>query len=408
MDNIFLGRQPILDRQQNLVAYELLFRPGQVDSVHVADNVNASANVLVNAYGQLGIQRVLGNQRGFINVNQELLLSDAILLLPHQHVVLELLESIVITPEIVQRCLDLKQKGYHLALDDVTTIDERLESLLPIVNVVKVDVLALTDAAIEQLITRLKRWPVVLLAEKVENPVRARLCMDLGFELFQGFFFAKPEIVSGKQIEPSNLSMLQLLSLVMQDGEIEKIEQLLKHQPGLSYNLLRMVNSVAGGLPQKVGSIKQAVMVLGYQQLQRWVQLLLYAVNSSGENNTNALMQTAAIRGRLMELIAAMDRPHDKSYQDRAFMTGIMSLLDALLGMNIQEVVDKLEMPEEMTRALLKREGRLGQQLLLVEASENNDLIQVDKIIVDLGFLDTSALTHAELSALEWAGQIDQ
>jgi len=408
MDSIFLGRQPILDRQQNLVAYELLFRPGQVDSVQVTDNLNASANVLVNAYGQLGIQRVLGNQRGFINVNEELLLSDAILLLPHQHVVLELLESIVITPEIVQRCLDLKQKGYHLALDDVTAIDERLELLLPVVNVAKVDVLALTDAAIEQLITRLKRWPVVPLAEKVESPARARLCMDLGFELFQGFFFAKPEIVSGKQIEPSNLLMLQLLSLIMQDGEIEKIEQLLKHQPSLSYNLLRMVNSVAGGLPQKVGSIKQAVMVLGYRQLQRWVQLLLYAANSSSGSNADALMQTAAIRGRLMELIAAMDRPHDKSYQDRAFMTGIMSLLDVLLGMDIQEVVDKLEMPEEMTRALLKLEGRLGQQLLLVEASEKNDLIQVGKIIVDLGFLDISALAHAELSALEWAGQIDQ
>lgn len=408
MDSIFLGRQPILDRQQNLVAYELLFRPGQVDSVQVTDNLNASANVLVNAYGQLGIQRVLGNQRGFINVNEELLLSDAILLLPHQHVVLELLESIVITPEIVQRCLELKQKGYHLALDDVTAIDERLESLLPVVNVAKVDVLALTDAAIEQLITRLKRWPVVPLAEKVESPARARLCMDLGFELFQGFFFAKPEIVSGKQIEPSNLLMLQLLSLIMQDGEIEKIEQLLKHQPSLSYNLLRMVNSVAGGLPQKVGSIKQAVMVLGYRQLQRWVQLLLYAANSSSGSNADALMQTAAIRGRLMELIAAMDRPHDKSYQDRAFMTGIMSLLDVLLGMDIQEVVDKLEMPEEMTRALLKLEGRLGQQLLLVEASEKNDLIQVGKIIVDLGFLDISALAHAELSALEWAGQIDQ
>lgn len=408
MDNIFLGRQPILDRQQNLVAYELLFRPGQVDSVQVTDDVNASANVLVNAYGQLGIQRVLGNQRGFINVNQELLLSDAILLLPHQHVVLELLESIVITPEIVQRCLDLKQKGYHLALDDVIAINERIESLLPIINVVKVDVLALTDAAIEQLISQLKRWPVIPLAEKVENPARARFCMDKGFELFQGFFFAKPEIVSGKQIEPANLSMLQLLSLVMQDGEIEKIEQLLKHQPNLSYNLLRMVNSVAGGLPQKVGSIKQAVMVLGYQQLQRWVQLLLYAANSSGESNADALMQTAAIRGRLMELIAAIDRPHDKSYQDRAFMTGIMSLLDVLLGMDIQEVVDKLEMPEEMTRALLQHEGRLGQQLLLVEAGENNDFAKVDKIIADLGFLDTDALTQAELSALEWAGQINQ
>ncbi len=406
MDNIFLGRQPILDRQQNLVAYELLFRPGQVDSVQVLDDVNASANVLVNAYGQLGIQRVLGNQRGFINVSRELLLSDAILLLPHQHVVLELLESIVITPEIVQRCLELKQKGYHLALDDVTDIDEKLE-LLPIVNVVKVDVLTLSDATIEQLISQLKRWPVIPLAEKVDNPARARFCMEKGFELFQGFFFAKPEIISDKQIEPASLSMLQLLSLVMKDDEIEKIENLLKHQPSLSYNLLRMVNSVAGGLTQKVGSIKQAVMVLGYQQLQRWVQLLLYANNSKGENTANALLQTAAIRGRLMELIAAIDRPHDKNYQDRAFMTGIMSLLDVLLGMDIHEVVDKLEMPEEMMQALLKREGRLGQQLLLVEAGEKNDCAEADRIIADLGFIDASALTQAELAALEWAGQIN-
>lgn len=406
MENIFLGRQPILDRQQNLVAYELLFRPCVVDSVQVSDDLNASANVLVNAYGQLGIQRVLGNQRGFINVSGELLLSDAILLLPHQHVVLELLESIVITPEIVQRCLELKQKGYHLALDDVIAIDEPLELLLPIVNVVKIDVLTLTDTTIEQLITQLKRWPVIPLAEKVNNPARARFCMDIGFELFQGFFFAKPEIVSGKQIEPANLSLLQLLSLVMQDQEIEKIESLLKHQPGLSYNLLRLVNSVAGGLTQKVGSIRQAVMVLGYQQLQRWLQLLMYAANSKGEGTANALLQTAAIRGRLMELIATMDRPHDKSYQDRAFMTGIMSLLDVLLGMDIREVIDKLEMPEEMTRALLKREGRLGQQLLLVEAGEKNDRAEADKVIADLGFMDAIALAQAELAALEWAGQI--
>ncbi|MDT8363788.1 MAG: HDOD domain-containing protein [Nitrosomonas sp.] len=408
MDNIFLGKQSILDRQQRVVAYELLFRPGQVDSVQVSDDVNASANVLVNAYGQLGIQRVLGHQRGFINVSEELLLSDAILLLPHQQVVLELLESIVVTPAIVQRCLDLKQKGYHLALNDVAAVDEKLERLLPIANVVKIDTLALTDAAIEQLMRQLKRWPVIPLAEKVETPARAKFCMEMGFELFQGFFFAKPEIVSGKQIEPANLAMLQLLSLVMQDGDIEKIEQLLKHQPGLSYNLLRMVNSVAGGLSQKVGSIKQAVMVMGYQQLQRWVQLLLYANNSGGEGVANALMQTAAIRGRLMELIAAIDRPHDKNHQDRAFMTGIMSLLDALLGMDIREIVDKLEMPEEMTRALLRREGRFGQYLLLVEAGERNDRAEVDRIIAELGFLDAAALAHAELAALEWVGQLNQ
>src|SRR5690606_21767090 len=145
------------------------------------------------------------------------------------------------------------------------------------------------------------------------------------------------------------------------------IEQVLKREPGLSYNLLRMVNSVAAALPHKIGSIRQAVMVMGYRQLQRWVQLLLYAANPANESSgANALMQTAAIRGRLMELIAAIDRPHDKNYQDRAFMIGIMSLLDTLFGIDIRQIVDKLEIPDEIIHALLHREGQLGWQLRLI------------------------------------------
>ncbi len=410
MDNVFLGRQPILDRNQSLVAYELLFRSGQTDLAGISDDVHASANVVVNAYGQLGIQRVLGEQRGFINVSYELLMSDTILLLPNKHVVLELLETIPITHDVVQRCIELKQMGYHLALDDVTRVDDRIEPLLPIVNVVKVDVLALTDTEIEQMIRKQRLWPVIPLAEKVDNPERARACMVMGFEMFQGYFFAKPEIVSGKQIEPTKMSLLQLLTLVMRDGEIEGIEQVLKRQPGLSYNLLRMVNSVAAELPHKIGSIRQAVMVLGYRQLQRWLQLLLYATSPTGgcASNTNALMQTAAVRGRLMELLAILDRPHDKNYQDRAFMIGIMSLLDALFGTDIEHIVDKLEIPEEIIQALLHREGRLGWQLQLIEASERGDTELTNNTMKKLGFLDVSSLAKAELSALEWASHIHQ
>jgi len=406
MKNVFLGKQPILDRNQNLVAYELLFRVGQTNSIQIVDDVHASASVVINAYGQLGIQRVLGEQRGFINVSSDLLLSDTILLLPNKHVVLELLETIPITNEIVERCIELKQLGYHLALDDVTQVDSRIEALLPIVNVVKVDVLALSDAEIERVINLLKPWPVIPLAEKVDSPERARSCMAMGFEMFQGYYFAKPEIVTGKRIEPSKLLLLKLLSLVIQDGEIEEIERLLKQQPDLSYSLLRMVNSVSAGLPHRVGSIRQAVMALGYRQLQRWVQLLLFASSPSGGGTSGALMQTAAIRGKLMESIAAVDRPHDKGYQDRAFMTGIMSLLDALFGTDIQQIVDKLEIPDEMVHALLRNEGRLGQQLLLIQASETGDAAQVKSILAGLGFLNASDLIEAELSALEWASHI--
>ncbi len=409
MENVFLGRQPILDRNRNLVAYELLFRAGQDNLAQISDDVHASANVVISTYGQLGIQRVLGGLRGFINISYELLLSDTILLLPSKHVVLELLETIPVTPEVVQRCIKLKQMGYHLALDDVARIDDRIKPLLPIVDVIKVDVLALTDTEIRQVIRTLKLWPVIPLAEKVDNPARARACLSMGFEMFQGYFFAKPEIVAGRQIEPARLSLLQLLTLVLRDGEIEGIEQVLKREPGLSYNLLRMVNSVAAALPHKIGSIRQAVMVMGYRQLQRWVQLLLYAANPANESSgANALMQTAAIRGRLMELIAAIDRPHDKNYQDRAFMIGIMSLLDTLFGIDIRQIVDKLEIPDEIIHALLHREGRLGWQLRLIEARERRDVEQVNDTMTALQFLDDTSLAKAELNALEWANHINQ
>ena len=409
MENVFLGRQPILDRNRNLVAYELLFRAGQDNLAQISDDVHASVNVVISTYGQLGIQRVLGGLRGFINISYELLLSDTILLLPSKHVVLELLETIPVTPEVVQRCIKLKQMGYHLALDDVARIDDRIKPLLPIVDVIKVDVLALTDTEIRQVIRTLKLWPVIPLAEKVDNPARARACLSMGFEMFQGYFFAKPEIVAGRQIEPARLSLLQLLTLVLRDGEIEGIEQVLKREPGLSYNLLRMVNSVAAALPHKIGSIRQAVMVMGYRQLQRWVQLLLYAANPANESSgANALMQTAAIRGRLMELIAAIDRPHDKNYQDRAFMIGIMSLLDTLFGIDIRQIVDKLEIPDEIIHALLHREGQLGWQLRLIEARERRDVEQVNDTMTALQFLDDTSLAKAELNALEWANHINQ
>lgn len=408
MENVFLGKQPILDRHQQLVAYELLFRTSiNNNQAEVWNDSHASANVLVNAYGYLDIQQILGNLRGFININRELLLDDAIFLLPNKQVVLELLENITVTPEIVNRCIELKKKGYQLALDDVVQVDSRVQPLLSIVNVIKVDVLAMTDVEIRQLMQDLKKWPVIPLAEKVDSPERAKMCMDLGFEMFQGYFFAKPIIVSSSKIEPNKLSLLRLLSLVIRDASIDEIEQLLKREPDLSYSLLRMVNSVGLGLSQKISSIRQAVVAIGYRPLRRWIQLLLYAADPTKEEiSVNALTQTAVIRGRLMELVAALDRPHDKNFQDRAFITGVMSLLDTLFSMDMQQIVDKLEIPDEIVRALLQREGRLGDLLRLVEAREKQNMEQVEEIMTELSFLNQTSLSKAELDAMNWANHI--
>ncbi|MBP6056943.1 MAG: HDOD domain-containing protein [Nitrosomonas sp.] len=409
MGGFFLGRQPILDRNHNLVAFELLFRQEKTEeTANITNDLSASANVIVNAYGQFGIQNVLGQQRGFINADPDLIMSDIISLLPCKHVVLELRESASITPEFMQRCNELKQKGYQFALDNIIAMNSRVEQLLPIVSVVKVDILALEKAQLAGLVTELNRWPVLLLALKVENREQETHCMQLGFQMFQGYYFAKPEVMSVKRADPGKLSLLKLLTLVMGDSDIDEIEREFKYQPGLSYNLMRMVNSVANGLSQKINSIKHAIMILGRKQLQRWIQLLLYTANRSGDSMSNALMQTAAARGKLMELIATTERPHDKNYHERAFMVGILSLLDVLLGIEMQQIVNKLGISDDMSQALMTRDGRLGQELKLIEANEKGEITTIQSILNELGFLSLSELADIEIQALGWANRIGE
>ena len=409
MQELYLGRQPILDRSRNLIAFELLFRAGDETDAVITNGSYATANVIANAYCELGVQSVLGNRRGFINVDAELLMSDVIHLLPQGQVVLELLEQVDITDEIVQRCAELKKAGYQLALDDVTQIKSGMEKILPIINIVKVDVLDLGDSVLKNLVNELKRWPVVLLAEKVETAERAEFCQSLGFEMFQGYYYARPQvIISGKRTDPSKMALLQLLSLVMQDSDVEEIEQEFKHQPDLSFNLMRMVNSVASGVRSKVTSIRQGIILLGRKQLQRWIQLLLYTSAQPGESMDNALMQTAAIRGKFMELIAIVEFPNDREYHENAFMVGILSLLDVLLYMTMDEIVDALDVPERVRIALLRREGTLGKIIGLVEANEKGDVIVVRNMLSKLGFLQLSTLIKLELEAVKWANQIGE
>ena len=258
----------------------------------------------------------------------------------------------------------------------------------------------------------------MLLALKVENREQEAHCRLLGFQMFQGYYFAKPEVMSVKRADPGKVSLLKLLSLVMRnnDGANEndsnssmgEIENEFKRQPGLSYNLLRMVNSGADGLPQKINSIKHAIKLMGRKQLQRWIQLLLYTSNQSEDSISDALTQTAVARGKLMELIATIERPHDKNHQERAFIVGILSLLDELLGIEMQQIVEKLGVSDDISQALMTRRGRLGQALKLIEAKEKGEITSVHSILSELDFLSLNELSNIEIQAIGWANRLEE
>jgi len=406
-EEIFIGRQPILDRRHQLFAYELLFRSGgQKNEANVQDNLGATASVINHAFAELGVEQALGPYKGFINCDETLLLSDMIEILPADKIVLEILETVEPTPPIVERCAELKARGFTLALDDFIDYEDKWKPLLDLIEIVKVDLMPLGQEQLAAVTSQLKRWPLTMLAEKVDSREQAEFCLRLGYNLFQGYYFAKPVIIAGKKLGHSQLAMVRLLGLVMEDAETLKLEGVFKHEPGLAINLLRLTNSVATGLRTKVTSLRHAITVLGRRQLQRWLQLLLYTNPSGGDQVANPLLQLAATRGRFLELLAGNLRPGAREFEDHAFMTGIMSLMPTLLGVPLDEILKGIQLSNEIREAIDNRAGQLGVMLSLAEALEAGDGAACHDLTEQLAGADHLMVNACLTQALTWASNI--
>ncbi len=404
-NQLFLGRQPILDREQRLVAYELLFRSGQRNAADVTDGVQATATVIANAFTELSVGDALGDCRGFINVDEAFLFSDVLELLPRPSVVLEILETVPPTPEVIARCKDLKAKGFTLALDDVIQLAPEYAELLALVEIVKVDIQPLNRVELIQLATKLRPYGKQLLAEKVDSRQQMEQCLKLGFNLFQGYYFAKPTIIAGRKLEHSQLALMKLMGLLLSDADTTELEEALKPEPGLTVNLLRMTNSAGAGTTVKITSLRHAITVLGRRQLQRWLQLLLFASNSA-HGTASPLLQLAATRGRLMESLAEVLEAGNPALSDRAFMVGIMSLMPALVGQAMADIVRPLGLLPEVQAALCEGSGRLGHMLKLTEASEQGDPAELGSALEALPGISLKTLNGCLTQALAWAASI--
>jgi EAL and modified HD-GYP domain-containing signal transduction protein len=403
--DIFLARQPLLNRDQHLVAYELLFRSGHHDEARFSDGHAATATVISHTFSHLGISSALGPYRAFINVDKDFLHDDAILLMPPEKVVIEVLEGGQVTPDVVERCVAMKEMGYTLALDDFTRITDDYAPLLPLSTIIKVDITLVSPSDLPGLVAELRPLVPQLLAEKVETNEEYQRCHDLGFDLFQGYYFARPKIIAGRRLIPTQMTTLRLISLIEKDAETKEIELCLKEDPALSVSMLRLVNSVAIGVQAHIDSMHQAVVILGRRQLSRWLQLLLYA-DPSGKG-ISPLLIMAALRGRFSELIAERSCPDDPRVRDAAYMVGILSLTPALLGQTMEDVLHSLNLSSPIQDALLERKGLLGTILEISELLETGNISACLDCLNLLPLLNVEQLNACHAEALAWANQIE-
>lgn len=404
-NTVFLARQPILTAAGDLHGFELSFRTSQSGRGGGVDDTEATSIVVANLLGEHGMDRLLGGLRGFLNAGAQFLAADVVEVLPARNIVLEIPEATPNIAGLAPRCAELAKQGFAIAIDDYCGGFETVEPLLQHARIVKVDLSLMPRARLAAVVAPLKKRGVQLIAEKIESRDELELARSAGFDLFQGYHFAKPEVIQGRRSTPDQAGMMRLLSLALNDADLPEIEQEFKRQPQLGLNLLRMASSAAMGLTQKISSIRQALVMLGRRQLRLWLQLLMFT-GRSGAQPLSPLLQAAAMRGRFMELAARKQAPGATDFHDHAFMTGMLSLADTLLKMPRAEVVEELHVADDVKRALLGGEGALGRLLALAEGLESPERPDVPRLLAGVGGLDDADLIDLELDAFRWSNNL--
>ncbi|HXE96641.1 MAG TPA: EAL domain-containing protein [Dongiaceae bacterium] len=393
-----LGRQPILNRSEELVAYELLFRSAGSPTADVTDASHATASVIINTLTGFGVEDILGKYKGFINMELELLMDDALHILPKEQVVIELLETLKVTPELVERCRFLKESGFSLALDD-HEYSPLYHDLYEIVDIVKVDLMLSPPERLAEMVKQFAGYPLQLLAEKVETQEQFKQCLNLGFDLFQGYYFAKPSVLEKKKMDDSGSTLLKLMRLLGEDAEQVEIETTFRGDAGLTYKLLLLVNSVGTGVRNKIGTVRHAIAILGRQQIKRWAQLALFA-SSDDRGMENPLVDMAAVRAGFMENMAGRHRSlkggHDSA--EKAFMTGILSILEKVYDIPLDEVILKLDLSEDVREALVWQSGGLGNLLHMAELLEELEFDHLSTHLDEMGVTLEDVLVSQKLA----------
>lgn len=404
--SVYLARQPILDKTGKLFAFELLFRDSpKKDSAVIRSAIAATANVLENALNGIGLQALLGSHKGFINCNREMLLGNITSLLDAKHFVLEILEDVIPDETIVAAVASLKYKGFEIALDDFVYTEEncRLFSpIFPYLSYIKIDLVNNTLTQRKEAVSYFRKLGISLLAEKVETESTFQECLDEGYDYFQGFFFARPEILTGNFVPAETQAILSLLRLLRKEPTLGLLCKEIENYPEIKESLLRY--AVTGNVLRQVEnrSIQEIIEWIGIRRLHEWLMLLLYSRSSAdSDSRDSALFRNVSHRAKFMENIAAFIPNATENFCADAFLLGVLSRLEALSNVSLDSLISKLNLSDAIKEGLYYR-GQLGLILRLTDAMEKDCQEEISDSLTQLS-LKSFVLKICVENAYTWA-----
>ena len=400
----YIARQPILKKNMKIYGYELLFRSNSVEKVFSdTDADQATSRVVMESFYSRGLSSITGGKPAFINFTSRLLQENTATLFPKDQLVIEILEDVEPTLEIVAACRDLQQKGYTLAMDDFIYRPD-YEPLIKLSKIIKFDFLLCTPQEIEDMMRQINLKGKLLLAEKIETFEMFDLAVKLGFSLFQGYFFSKPVTLSAKALSPLKINYVNLLNEISSEDclDYRKLAMAIRNDVALSYKLLKLVNSAYYSLRVVVNDIAQAITILGTIEIRKWV--LMIALMGLSSDKPDEIIKMSMIRGRFLENLNTKSiRAHSN---DSVFQTGLFSMLDVLMDMTMVSALDGISLSGEVRTALIEHTGVLYDLLELATSLERSDWVRVDELTSSLR-VDAELVSGEYLDAVKWCNELN-
>jgi EAL and modified HD-GYP domain-containing signal transduction protein len=398
---IFLGRQPIFDRRQNVFGYELLYRDsGERNVCDRRDGDGASRAVINNSMNVLPLTDLVGERRAFINLTRQLLLDGTYAVLPRQRAVLEVLENVVAEEAVLNACHAAKQAGYLLALDDFV-LNEESRPLVQYADILKIDFIQTEAETRRRLADSFGGGKLMLLAEKVETREQFEEALQLGYSFFQGYFFCKPEILSGRDVPAIKHNYLRFIQLVNRSPlDYARLEETIKHEVSLSTKLFRYISSASLGVRNRLRSIRQALALLGERTLRKWASVV--ALSALAEDKPAELLVTCLSRARFCESLCTHIGLRDRELD--LFLMGLFSAMDAMMDQPLEMLMSQIPVPDDVSAALLGADTALGRVYRLALCFERGNSMLIDMTLQRLG-LPTERTVALYCDALKWADQ---
>jgi EAL and modified HD-GYP domain-containing signal transduction protein len=395
--DVFIARQPIFDTHEKVFGYELLFRSGLDNMFTHADPNQATSRVIADSFFLLNISELTGGKRAFINVTREVLLKEYLYLVPKDLIVVEILETVTPDPEVVAACKKLKGEGYLLALDDFVCKEE-YSPLVALSDFIKVDVLS-TEVEMQRSLAReFVPRGIRLLAEKVESAPVHQGALTMGYTYFQGYFFSRPKIISGKDIPGYKLHYLRLLQEIhRREADLKQMGQIIRHEVSLSFKLLRYINSAFFGLRNRISSVMQALVLLGEKEIRKWVSLI--AMAHMGEDKPEELLVHAVTRAKFCESLACCADLAER--KEDLFLMGMFSQLDAILDRSLVDVLREIPIAEDIKAALLGEENSFRTVYEFALSCELGHWEKFSELARRIG-VDEAVSSRLYLDAIRW------